>query len=107
MEQKYPECEKLAEVADLSNKIGEFIDWLRGQDIELAKWQDGITDATRIADAFRTAAGKGDPDIDKKPDQGYFPIRESTDSLLARFFQIDLRKVEAERRAMLESIRHT
>jgi len=102
---KYPECDRLAKVSDASQAIGEFIDWLREHDKDICQWQDGITDATRIADAFAASHGKGDPDIDEKPERGWFPIHTPIEKLLVEYFNIDLDKVEKERRQMLEECR--
>jgi hypothetical protein len=46
--------------------------------------------------------------IDRRliPDGGEtcLPLRENTEELLAEFFDIDMKKVEEERRAMLDAI---
>ena len=75
---KYPECNKMLEVQDQSQTIGEFLDWLlHDKGAEIAEW-------------------RGDQ---------LFPMRGSIESLLAEFFEIDLEKVEKERRAILEEMR--
>jgi hypothetical protein len=74
-----PECEKLAAVSDLSQAIGEFIEWAQMQGIQLCSWSD----------RFRE----------------FSPIHESINNILARHFGIDLVKIEDERRAILESLR--
>ena len=75
-ESKYPECDKIVAVHDQSQKLGEFLDWLREQGWELCEiWDDG-----------------------------WYPIHKPAEQLLAEFFGIDLNKVEAERRALLEAI---
>lgn len=94
----YPECEKLAKVAPISNRMGEFLDWLREQGISLVKWQDGVTDIHRLVTAI---SGKDQGD---EPDRGYIPLREDNEHLLARFFDIDLDRVEQERREMLAAL---
>lgn len=73
-----PECDLMVSVSDDSHKIGEFLDWLEDQGIHLAEWDE---------------------------DDQMMPHRESYERLLARFFGIDLDKVETERRALLEHIR--
>ncbi len=73
-----PECDKLAKVSEDSQKIGEFIDWLHSQEIELAKWED----------------------------DELFTIHESIEKLLAKYFEIDLVKVENERQALLKAMRN-
>ena len=74
-----PECDKLVKVAPDSQKIGNFIDWLHEQGMELCTWSD--------------------------VDQGYFDCHENTENLLARYFKIDLKTVEQERQALLGAIR--
>lgn len=74
----YPEHDKLHAVKDKSQAIGEFVEWLQEQGIHLASWHNG----TQLR-----------------------PWHESIEDLLARHFEIDLAKLEAEKRAMLDKIR--
>lgn len=74
----YPEHEKLRAVCDQSQSQGEFIDWLSNKGIFLARYY-GNHDAG--------------------------PIHEPVTSLLAEYHDIDTRKLEAEKRAMLDEIR--
>lgn len=77
-ETEYPECEKMAAVNDQSQKIGEFIEWLRSEkDLEICEWNGG----------------------------DYFPARFSTEKLLSEFFNIDLDTVEEEKYQMLDELR--
>jgi hypothetical protein len=76
---RYPEHDKLQEVAAKSQVCAEFIEWLGYEKgIVLAKWIRG-----------EHLVQPGDP-IDK---------------LLAEFFEIDLAKIEREKRAMLSDAR--
>ncbi len=77
---EYPECAKLKSVSETSQVIGEFLDWLEHEE--------------EIVFCLR---GERTEMLYEK----HLP-REKT---LAKFFGIDLRKVETERRAMLEDIR--
>jgi hypothetical protein len=90
------ECERLHQVARFSQKIGEFIDWLRREkEVKFAQYHqhsDECFDAN------------GDLACGSRNDE-LFPFRFSTNSLLAEFFGIDLEKVERERRELLEQIR--
>jgi len=74
---KYPEHDKLRGVSGKSQAIGEFVDWLGGKGIILAKRQgeDLIPAGTRIQ------------------------------ALLAEFFEIDEDEIEAEKRVMLLEMR--
>ena len=80
MPSDYPEHEKLSEVSDKSQAIGEFIDWLEYEKgIHLGFYPDG-----------------------QEPMQAVFMnIRD----LLADFFEIDLDKIDLEKDAMLEAMR--
>jgi hypothetical protein len=74
----YPEHEKLSKVRDKSQAIGEFIDWLKSQGVELSVWID---------------------------DEHQIPYLASTEKILANYFCIDLDRLEAEKRQMLDEIR--
>ncbi len=78
-DEAYPECAKLAEVSGMSQAIGEFLEWM-GQDTPIVLAQYG-------------------------EDGDLFMASTNREKLLAEFFEIDLNKVEKERRAMLDSIR--
>ena len=102
---EYPEHEKVLKIKDQSQAIGEFLEYLNGEGRRICKWQDGITDADRIVDAFAILQGKGDPDIDEQLDKGWFPIPEPIEKILAEYFNVDLNKLEQEKRQMLEEMR--
>lgn len=72
-----PACAKLALVADDSQKIGVFLDWLEERGIVLAHYDED--DLERV-----------------------FTRKED---LLAEYFDVDLKAVERERRAILAGIR--
>ena len=73
-----PEHEKLKEVQPQSQAIGEFIEWLSEQGIWLA--------SLNRFDRFD-------------------PINDGTEKLLARYFEIDLKVLEAEKVALLDAQR--
>ncbi len=117
---EYPECEKLAKLADLSHKIGEFFDWLGEQDMVLFKWNE---ESDNGESKFIDKNGESVHNVhsqflfDDKPTsdilnpkyetypEGYFRVFTSMEKLLAEFFGIDLNKVEKERRLLLEELR--
>lgn len=70
----YPEHDKLATVADQTQAIGEFVEWLEGKGIFLARYVDGYN-FPRTVHGFR--------------------------DLLAEWAGIDQNKLEAEKRQML------
>ena len=74
-----PECNKLSAVAEESQKIGKFLLWLGDNKIELCTFEDGFLD--------------------------YYPIHSSFENLLAKYFNIDLQKVEQEKQALLDWLR--
>lgn len=75
IEERYPEHAKQKEVWDEAQGVGQFIDWLADNGYEIAEWDaDG-----------RRLHGSG-----KRPDE-----------LIAGFYELDLNKLEQEKRAML------
>ena len=83
---KYPEHEKLHQVKDKSQAIGEFLDWLgnerepRAQLCELVKSED-------------------------TEDYEFTPIVKNIQMILAEYFKIDLEKLEKEKRDILDDFR--
>lgn len=77
-----PELDKLVKVRYESQKIGEFLDWLSSQGIELAEWSDTEYDDGQL-----------------------YEIRTTKEQLLAKYFCINLEKAEKERQAILDNIR--
>ena len=73
------EIEKMRLIQEKSQAIGEFLEWLQGNEHVLAKWKD---------------------------DDQLVPVRKSIEQLLADYFDIDLKKVEEEKQAILEEIRN-
>lgn len=77
-----PECDKMLAVKDKSQAIGEFLEWLQGeQEVTLAAYGTERNTRNRL-----------------------FPIQTTTEAMLADFFGINLAKVEQERRALLAAI---
>ena len=82
---KFTESQKMAKVAPDSRKLGLFLDWLQEQGIHLSRMEE-------------THCNYGDP-------EDLVDIHESKERLLARYFNIDLDKVDAERTELLKEIR--
>jgi hypothetical protein len=80
-----PELDRRSKILGESHKIGEFLDWLNQRGIHLATYEEW--------DEYR------DPMLT--------PLTVSYERLLADYFEIDLQRVEAERRAILEHLRRT
>ena len=82
---KTPVLDKLLKVAPDSQKIGEFLEWLSGQEIVLAEWTGS--------------------DCDECGNETLMEISQNREYLLANYFCIDLVKAEKERLALLDDIR--
>lgn len=78
-----PECDKMIAVKDKSQVIGGFLEWLQGE--------RGLF----ICALTEQESGWGE----------FMREYTSTEQLLAEFFEIDLGKVEQEKRATLEFMR--
>lgn len=153
----YPECERMAKAAKTTQPIGEFLDWLTSQGIQLMTYREDLSDIRETDPACQVRWDSGSPapcdqvgDMgdDAKPRawwrrhclhwQGHADVldggpenaakpghccrcgkgRDYTittrgwtheargfEQLLADFAGIDLKKVDAERRQMLDSLR--
>ncbi len=97
MTTKYPEHERLRAVALKSQTVGEFLDWLSHQKGISFTVQHEHTDACSEPGDRYNRCGYRDGD--------YAPSGATTRSLLAEFFEIDERKIEEEKRAMLAELR--
>lgn len=82
-----PECEKLADVSEKSNLIGEFLEWLYSKDLVIAGYEHNGRGWEELVVVRRYQGTNG---INK---------------LLAEYYDIDLDKVEKERRALLSWLR--
>ena len=80
---KTPECDKLADIRSESQLLGEFLAWLPSQNIFLCDCnREGFSNDTL-----------------------YVPTLMNIEKLLATYFNIDLEKVELEKRQLLEALR--
>lgn len=80
----YPEHERLKEIRGHSRAIGDFIEWLGERKMPICKLHTG-------------------PDF--LSDGEYFPYQDSTDAILAEYFEIDLKRLEDEKQAMIDALR--
>ncbi len=78
---QYPELDKMKAVRSQSQVLTEFVDWLDQNNMRICL-------RTETAVTYR-----GSP---------YEPITENYEQLFARYFEIDLNKVEAERQQLLD-----
>jgi hypothetical protein len=79
-----PELDKMAGVTELSQPLGEFLTWLGEQGVRRWRWVEEIYDD------------------DGNPRPGWVPDHRGINELLAAYFQIDLAKVDLEKRMLLE-----
>ena len=109
----YPEHEKMRAVVERSQTVGSFIEWLRDEKhvwfMHHVSWQDTLEcPCLEHRDPYDSAAwcerckntGRY-----TRSGSGEAPFHFSIEELLAEFFEIDLRKIETEKRAMLASLR--
>ena len=80
----YPEHDKMSKIADKSQAIGEFMEWL--------EQEKNLTLCKPIPEG-EEAAGQ------------YWPAYTPIQNLLAEFFDIDPVALEREKRAMLDEMR--
>ena len=117
-EPPYPEHKKLTAIHDHSQACYDFLEWLEGKGIHLAKY-DEVTETCRACGhdddhpksegAFPIRQCANDACECEWPDHGnpniLYPYLNQRDALLAEHFNIDLRVIEQEKRAMLASMR--
>lgn len=123
----YPEHEKRSGILEKSQAIGEFLDWIGEQGYRLQKWvvqdEDGPCPGTIWHECdggreMRVPVDGGEPYTTANRCQkcngtgtyiahfeGEVGLQRSIESVLAEFFGIDLKVIEQERRAMIESMR--
>ena len=114
-EVQYPECEKLAEASKESQSIGHFLEWLlddKGYEVCEFKeeYEEETADGDPITVNLFTQREWYDDGHDEAADSGTYirvpnPQKNGgsiIEGFLAEYFDIDMKKVEEERRAMLE-----
>ncbi len=115
---KTPELDKMLQVKEKSQNIGEFLEWLQDtQKISLCKYKN--EEIIYIDKDFEERVNACDNELDKQAlrmnnpnkvnyvNAGWHKELCSIESILAEYFQIDLIKAEKERSALLQSIRES
>jgi len=102
VQDEYPEHDKLKKVQDESQAIGEFLEWLQSGEADDPKYGRSVFLA---ASRINTEARHLDEGEWELSDTYIDPFPHTTETLLAKFFEIDLEKLEDEKRRMLEYIR--
>lgn len=108
-ETEYPECKKLSATHKERLIVGDFIEWLfneKGFDLctfetectqENASGEEETLELKTVRVRYRG--------FDDEDDGAYLLVNKTRDTLLAEHFNIDMKKVEVERRAMLDEQR--
>lgn len=107
----YPEHDKLTAVSEKSQAVGEFLEWLQNQHVRLMVWKEDVEercprifcdDGQVFGKECKTCHGSGYSRTGKAwVDFSPLGITER----LAIYFNVDLNKIEQEKRAMLDAIR--
>lgn len=86
-----PELDKMLKVSEESNKIGNFLWWLRNEaGYSICFWSEY----------------PGDWEAENDGREGeYFPVHKSIEQLLADYYKLDLDKMEQEKIALLRELR--
>lgn len=95
-----PELDKLHKVAEVSQKVGEFVEWTREQGWTICSPHEHDDACWDPKSGFKRCGYKEDDFVPISITGGW-----TTEKLLAKFFGIDLKKADAERDAILEFIR--
>ena len=93
---KTPELDKMSEVRERSQTVGAFVDWLRDE--------KNVTLCESHQHSEFCENSDEDIECELEADE-YVPFSFRIEELLAEYFDIDLVKVETERRKILESLR--
>lgn len=106
----YEEHIKLAKIAPLSQAIGEFLEWLGGEGVQLMRWTETV-DVEPCDGTFLSACrgevcdACGGANVVEVKREAWTPYGVSVNNMLASFFEIDQKKIEEEKRHMLEHLR--
>ena len=87
--EQYPEHKKLQAISDESQTVGEFLETAGYTLCELRTFTEPLDD---IGNTYET-----------RPQ--FVPVSKSIQQILADYFEIDLTKIETEKRTMLDAIR--
>ena len=106
---KTPELDKLADIQERSQEIGEFLEWLLQRGVVLAKahkhtdacGEIDLDEEDSIMKGISVLIGRGCGLRDGQLEPFYYVIEK----LLAEYFRLDLDRIEMEKRAVLEYAR--
>ena len=126
-----PELDRMSDVRDHSQAIGEFLEWLRDQGVQMVRWETRRPESLCSGDALFREFAELDAELRSaqsetpRPSDVHPPkckckgtgivygterdelvsVDRSIERWLADYYDIDLDRVEAERRAILEELR--
>lgn len=86
---KYPECEKMLEIREESQSIGQFLDWLQ-------------SDRRVILSEY---CADVECQFCEESEERLMSVKLNMETLLAEYFNVDLEKVEKEKLTMLEKLK--
>lgn len=107
---EYPEHNKMKAVTPFSHKIGEFLEWLTERHVMLAHYPTKclhlMYDGTCHEEAMENGSCPSEcPECEMTELSELYPYSYNIQKLLAEFFEIDLNKIEEEKRQMLDEMR--
>jgi hypothetical protein len=111
---EYPEHAKLTAVRGESQAIGEFLEWAESRGWQLMEYRTDLTDfrvcgCTSMHDdgsaLARCGTCKGEGSCEITGLEHWVAVPGTVNQKLAQFFEIDLTKIENEKRAMLDALR--
>jgi hypothetical protein len=97
--EQYPEHEKIKNLHGVNQTVGDFIEWLHDSKSVHFVTRHRHTDDLCGGNSRYPTCG-----YDERSDE---PVFTGTEELLAEFFNIDLKKLEQEKRTMLETMKTT
>jgi len=106
----YPECEKMRQIQSKSQAIGEFLEWLGSGEADDTRFNRGVFLAAYLINNEEWDNEKGkyvllSEDEWEVSESRLFTFSYNTEKLLAKFYGIDLNKMEQEKRAILAELR--
>lgn len=109
---QYPEHEKLQKVKEESQGIGQFLDWLMNKYTVcefLKDWDNGepmfVNEDTGEPSTLSDFKSVNNSKHESRP-AGYYAVGKRIEDWLNEYFDIDPKKLEGEKQAMLDSIRN-
>lgn len=97
---EYPEHEKVKAIQDVSQRFGEFLDWLSAEGYVICEWRGESKARQRLKINQET----GEPYYEYAEREELLPVHRSPQEWLALFFDIDLAKLNDEKDVMYRTL---